>query len=253
MSLVTYRPIGRLGNQLFQLAATIGYAKKHNMEWAVPTNTYEVPDFHQMFPNLPLCGLGGQPRYNACEPAQFPYHEIPRYRDGVILVGFFQSLKFFEHAQEEVKNAINIKYVDGYENHTSLHVRRGDYIEHSASFPPITLDYISEALSRIPSGKVLVFSDDIDWCRHNIPASVSGVDFEFSEGRSTYEDLCLMASCGNHIIANSSFSWWGAYLGRNPEKIIVSPHHESWFGKSNGSYGFTQDLIPEGWNQIKFR
>ena len=182
----------------------------------------------------------------------FGYHEIPKFENGVTLVGFFQSLKYFENVQEEVKKTFNLKYTEGYEDHVSIHVRRGDYVQNENSFPPITVEYVREAMEKLPSEqskKVLIFSDDIEWCKANF----RDLNCEFSEGRNTYEDLCLMASCGHHIIANSTYSWWGAYLGRNPDKVVVSPHHTSWFGTSNGCPTDTKDLIPDEWIQIKFR
>jgi hypothetical protein len=252
----TYIPIGRLGNQMFQLAATIGYAKKYNVNWAAPKDTKEVPRFHEFFPGIPKFEGYDFRRFNAVDPSQFNYSEIPFYKNGVKLCGFFQSLKYFEHCQEDVKKVfqLDIKPVDA----VSIHVRRTDYVTYENSFPPVTLEYIHQAINKIwNSGfeqkltKFIIFSDDITWCKDKIKDS-NGFTFEFSEGRNELEDLSLMASCSHHIIANSTFSWWGAYLGHNPDKIIVSPHHENWFGP-----GFTgsapKDLIPDNWIQIKFR
>lgn len=255
MSLVTYRSIGRLGNQIFQLSASIGYAKKHGMRWAAPSNTRETPAFHQYFPGLPKTGGQSGRRYEAHDPSMFGYREIPHFPEGITMVGFFQSLKYFENAQDEVRQALNLKYAEGYEDYVSIHVRRGDYVQNANSFPPITEDYIDSALAQIKrSGtdftKVIFFSDDIQWCIDKFP-SLGRVTCHYSKGRSEYEDLCLMASCGHHVIANSTFSWWGAWLGRNPNKIVVSPHHTSWFGP-NGPTD-TKDLIPDSWHQIKFR
>jgi hypothetical protein len=255
---VTSQFIGRLGNNMFQTAAAIGYAKKYNVGWGVPRVNRESPDFHKFFPNLPICDEDFR-RYNFCDPSQFDYKEIPFHGSGVKLVGFFQSLKYFEHCQEDVKKAfkLNIQPIDA----VSIHVRRGDYVMYDGSFPPITMDYIEEAFQRIPNRegrvisktKYIVFSDDIKWCRENFGPYGCG-DFEFSEGRNEFEDMSLMASCKHHIIANSTFSWWGAYLGHNPDKIIVSPSQEgfNWFGPANGVKN-PKDLIPDNWIQIKFR
>jgi hypothetical protein len=252
----TYIPIGRLGNQMFQLAATIGYAKKYNVNWAAPKDTKEVPRFHEFFPGIPKFEGYDFRRFNAVDPSQFNYSEIPFYKNGVKLCGFFQSLKYFEHCQEDIKSVfkLNIKPVDA----VSIHVRRGDYVTYSNSFPPITEDYIFQAISIIETyyaaknigrPKWIWFSDDREWCLEMLKKI--GGKHEIANGNE-FEDLSLMASCSHHIIANSTFSWWGAYLGHNPDKIIVSPHHENWFGP-----GFTgsapKDLIPDNWIQIKFR
>lgn len=264
---ITYHPIGRLGNAMFQAAACIGYAKKHNVPWGAPRNTREVPNFHSFFPGLPIC----EDQYrnhnehpdaycsvHACHKdlCHFNYHDIPFHPQGVRLMGFFQSWRYFENAQEEVKAAFKLPRVEGYEDAVSIHVRRGDYVQHAGSFPPVTVHYIAEAMDRYwPRNKkqrVIVFSDDIEWCKVNL-----GNIFccEFSEGRNEFEDLCLMASCGHHIIANSTFSWWAAYLGHNPDRIVVSPSHKrgNWFGMEAGVKQDCVDLLPPSWTQIEFR
>lgn len=249
-SIVTYQPIGRLGNQMFQLAAAIGYAKKYNAQYFAPHDTKEVPGFHTFF-NVRKYDGNEFKRYNQADPSQFNYSPIPEFKHGVKLVGFFQSEKWFEGAHDEIRKVfhLNIQPIDA----VSIHVRRGDYVVHSNSFPPITLKYLSMAYEVVKSAnlkRVIVFSDDIKWCKEVI--GFKGIDVEYSEGRNEIEDLSLMASCSHHIIANSTFSWWGAWLGHNPDKIVVSPHYENWFGP-----GFTgappKDIIPDSWHQIKFR
>ena len=81
----------------------------------------------------------------------------------------------------------------------------------------------------------------------------SHYQYEFSEGRNEYEDMSLMASCGNHIISNSTLAWWAAWLGHNPDKTVVCPHHLNWFGPANPHREHTFDLFPPTWNEIKFR
>jgi hypothetical protein len=255
---VTYQPIGRLGNQMFQCAAAIGYAKKYNVGWACPNDTKEVPRFHDFFPGLPRYDGHEFKRYNAADPSQFNYWPIPENKNGTKLVGFFQSEKFFEGAHDDVKRTfrLNYSYAAMSRGLVSIHIRRGDYVQHSNSFPPITGEYIDQAINKIKSfgydvTELVCFSDDIPWCRKNL-TSFGRITVRYSEGRSELEDLSLMASCDHHIIANSTFSWWGAWLGHNPDKIIVSPSADNWFGP-----GFTgevpKDLIPSSWHQIKFR
>lgn len=256
--LVTYQPIGRLGNQMFQCAAAIGYAKKYGVKWATPNDTKEVPNFHNFFPNLPRYDGHEFKRYNAADPSQFNYWPIPENKNGAKLVGFFQSEKYFEGAHEEIKKAfkLNITPVDA----VSIHVRRGDYVQHSNSFPPVTHDYIGRAMDAITLStnqehKYIVFSDDPLWCKYEFRDSLIDKNnglFEYSEGKNEFEDLSSMASCSHHIIANSTFSWWGAWLGHNPNKIVVSPSDDNWFGPGFTG-GVPKDLIPSTWHQIKFR
>lgn len=251
--IVSFRPIGRLGNNLMQCAACIGYAKQHGFKWLVPTNRangdndpYLLPKF---WPNLPYGNFQGV-RYNQHDPKDFNYKPIPYFANGVTLVGFFQSLKWFENAQDEVKAAFTLKDYPEYRDYVSIHVRRGDYVTNANSFPPITKSYIDKAIHRIEEIRdkgqrdIIFFSDDIQWCKDNY--KWEGVKYDES---NEYEALSKMASCGHHIIANSTFSWWGAYLGKNPDKIVVSPSSKEWFGPGF-SGGEPVDLIPSNWIQI---
>jgi hypothetical protein len=266
---VVSRHIGRAGNNLFQIAAAIGYARKYGYQWAVdPSNGHGEPysAIHKVFPNLPKAEPSGvryheHPRGNCPQHGtpydycHFDYHDIPDLGPNVVLTGFYQSWKYFEHCKDEVKEVFKLPHVEGYEDYVSIHVRRGDYVQHSGSFPPITAEYIASAYSSIPDNvrgrNVIIFSDDIKWCKEHI--LYEGINVQFSEGRSELEDLSLMASCGHHIIANSSFSYWGAYLGHNPNRIVISPSAETWFGETSGVKKPVTDLILPSWIQIPTR
>lgn len=238
---------------MFQCAAAIGYAKKHGVQWVCPTDTKEVPRFQEYFPGLPIEDFWHGERYEAHDPSTFNYNEIPHFPHGIKLIGFFQSEKYFMNAHDEVREAFKLKHTEGYENSMSLHIRLGDYVQHSQSFPPIGPEYIREALKKIPHvvDKRLVFSDDISGARAILQTYFPHLDWTYIEGQNEFEDMSLMASCRYNVIANSTFSWWSAWLNQNENKVIVSPHHTSWFGP-NGPTA-TQDLIPDGWEQIKFR
>lgn len=254
---VSYRAIGRLGNQMFQCAAAIGYSKKYNVGWGCPADTREVPRFHEFFPGLPICEYEYR-SYQAHDPSQFNYSPIPFNEHGTKLVGFFQSEKYFEGAEDEIRKVfkLDIKPIDA----VSIHVRRGDYVQHANSFPPVTVDYIKQAFDYLKSKTdvyyIHVFSDDIEWCKNNPAQNVQGSNssshWYYHDGKTELEDLSMMASCSHHIIANSTFSWWGAWLGHNPDKIVVSPSADNWFGPGFTG-GVPKDLIPDSWHQIKFR
>jgi hypothetical protein len=150
--------------------------------------------------------------------------------------------------------------VPGYEDYVSIHWRLGDYVQHSASFPPITLDYVDHALSKIHHetglSKVMVFSDGMPFVKEEVKKSIwKNMQWEFSEGRGEKEDLSLGVSCGHHIIANSTYSWWMGYLGHNPNRVIVSPSGDRgcWYGMSSGIKKDCVDLLPDSWIKIKFR
>lgn len=266
-ALIKPRFIGRLGNNLFQIAACIGYAKKYNVGWGVKKGYVErgfnANQVDKFMPHLPGCDSYFKPYKEFQEEwagYEFNYHEIPFHPQGCELVGFWQSEKYFENAKEEVRNVINLPLIQGYRDYVSIHVRRGDYVQHSGSFPPVTEEYLMNAISAVGSDKTkfIFFSDDINWCKGFVRDFMSGFDhlwFEFSEGRNEWEDLALMASCGHNIIANSSFSWWGAWLNTNPDKIVISPSCKrgNWFGMDAGVKHDCVDLLPKEWIQIEFR
>jgi hypothetical protein len=163
--------------------------------------------------------------------------------------GYWQSEKYFKGAEQIIRNELSptkeiaekLKSpIHAAQNFISLHIRRTDYLKFSAIHPVLPVEYYERAVEAI--GKydyILVFSDDIEWCRDNLR-------FErmiFSEHRKEVEDLWLMSLCTHHIIANSSFSWWGAWLNNNPLKKVVAPAR--WFG--NQLQVSMQDIIPDNW------
>jgi hypothetical protein len=124
----------------------------------------------------------------------------------------------------------------------SIHVRRGDYLHQQYHHPICSAEYYSQAIDLINENiPIVIFSDDINWCKENIKA-----DF-YIENNKNYEDLYLMTKAKHNIIANSSFSWWGAWLNKNPDKIVVAPG--IWFGEGYLHLDLS-DLIPEEWKVI---
>ncbi len=233
---------GRFGNQCFQIASVISLALKHNVEYTFqrPTDNDVWKVYFNHFPEINLEGLERQ-CYNE---DVYEYKEIP-YSCGLLcLCGYFQSEKYFVEHREQILKAFNFKW-EPIKGKVSLHVRRGDYVEGSP-FEPITMDYISKAVGYFKKygyRKFVVFSDDILWCKENVNSeTLINCEFEYSEGRNEFEDISLMSSMEHNIIANSTFSWWGAWLNRNPFKVIITP--QKWFD------GVNKDLIPESWIQI---
>lgn len=275
--MISTRFIGRLGNSMFQVAACMSYAKKYGYEWAVPFDARESA-IHRVYPNLPKTkqGFNGQPK-NGYDAAQYEFYEWPRWGDNITLQGFFQSEKFFENVKDQVKQMFQLPHIADYEDFVSIHVRRGDFVKYAKSFPPIGEQYLYDAMGyfSVKSNirKFLFFSDDIQWCKD---FAAKGFQFEVNEGGRHYkvmtEDLTIeffedsnehtslsvMASCKHHIIANSTFSWWAAYLGHNPDRVIVCPNSRDWYGPENSVVTYAKsrglepcrNLIPEGWVQI---
>lgn len=244
--------LGRLGNNFFSIAAAIGYAKKYGTDWFVPSG-YHHREIYKHW-NLPIY-RGNIRKLHLMDFATdegWGYSPIPFHQGGVQIRGFFQSPRHFDFCEQDVKNVfkLNIDPID----RVSIHVRRGDYLApNQDTFKPVDMNYISQAIShfkQLGKTKFLVVSDDLPWCRDNIKDP--DCDVSFSDGKSVYGDLCQMASCEHHIISNSTLAWWAAYLGRNENKIVVSPSSEApnWFLHNRMD---TSNLLPKEWIQIKYR
>ena len=176
------------------------------------------------------------------------------------LDGFWQSELYFKFYEEEIKQDLefNQAIIDKNKdlaakinsvNSVSLHVRRGDYVNlpSANSFHGLcSIDYYNEGVKLIADKtgpiELFVFSDDVAWCRQNLK-----FDFpiHFIETNDAYSDMYLMTQCKHNIIANSSFSWWGAWLNNNADKIVVAP--KKWF---NDPRIDTSDVIPIEWIQL---
>jgi len=253
---------GRLGNQIFQYAALLGISKKYDFDFCIPPSKFEnVWQDHQLFKVFKLSSLRnvGYVANNFPTIQERFYHfdnEIfENFIDNSNLNGYFQTEKYFEHISNEVKENFNFhseiidpcKEVICTENdYISLHVRRTDYVNNYIEHPPLSLDYYKEALGLVDSSKtVIVFSDDSDWCKEQ---DIFKPDrFLISENNDNATDLCLMTLCSEHIIANSSFSWWGSWLA-NSQKVIAPIN---WYGtEGNTSKNNNKDLIPERWIRI---
>jgi hypothetical protein len=177
----------------------------------------------------------------------------------VYLKGHFQSEKYFLSAVEIIRKEITLKdavirNVADFSkksrsgNSISVHIRRGDLSKNSVSTEYhgiLSAEYYKDAFevinSKIPNPVFYFFSDDINWVKENL--NIPGAIYVSGEiSKNHLEDLYLMSQCKHHIIANSSFSWWGAWLNDNPEKIVIAP--KKWFNKGPKD---TYDLYPEGW------
>ncbi len=131
----------------------------------------------------------------------------------------------------------------------SLHMRRGDYTLAAENNIALPLDYYFRAIDfirqRFADPVFYIFSDDIEFARQNLPSGIRKVFVEGNDDFSSHEDQRLMAACQHHIIANSSFSWWGAWLSRNPEKVVVAPRH--WHLSLESAH---PDMLPPAWHAL---
>jgi hypothetical protein len=227
--------MGRLGNQLFQIATTIALALRNNDKYVFPYWEEERNfNLHNCFSHITNTEIFME--------SDFTYNPIP-YKQNLNIQGFFQSEKYFEDCQNVIHHLLTPKIGFGIKyGYTSIHVRKGDYVNLIRQYEQLNMSYYQKAMQVINSKYYIVFSDDIAWCKANF----KGNNFTFSEGRSAAEDLALMLSCEHNIVANSSFSWWGAWLNKNPSKVVIAP--QKWFGPAMPHN--TKDLLPKTWVQI---
>jgi len=223
----------------------IGYCSKYGGTWGIPA-TYRHKTIYDCWPHLPKYKGRSLPVWS--EP-DFNFTEIPEHKGGVKLHGFFQSLKYFEHCQGEVRHWIRLKETPI--ERVGIHIRRGDYLQYADRFPTLSTTYIQNAIGYfINKGyyKFFIFSDDIEWCKQYFGKQEDIIIY--SEGRNEFEDMSLLASCEHQIIANSTFSWMAAWYNTNKNKIVVCPSAETWFGPANNLKDKTFDLLPEKWIKI---
>ncbi|GAB3564292.1 alpha-1,2-fucosyltransferase [Spirosoma luteolum] len=244
-------PWGRLGNQLFCIAATIGVAHRNGQPFVLPPWSYADAFAHP----LPT---GTVDRPSIYHQPGFAYTPVDLPSGNWDLRGAFQSERFFAEAADLVRHyftpapALVQAQQQAYghlltDNTCSLHVRRGDYLRHQPAFPPQPLAYYETAIDQFPADtRFLVFSDDLPWCRQHF----IGDRFSFIEGQTDIADLFLMSRCHHHIMANSSFSWWGAWLNPSPDKRVYCP--ALWFGPavSPRPLHYARDLYAAGFTPL---
>lgn len=178
------------------------------------------------------------------------------------LSGYFQSERYFQDAGEELRGCLKPviqpsgPVYEGIISNTlpiSLHVRRGDYISDPASsvlFETASIDYYRQAVDLLRGffapvePTFYIFSDDLGWARESLNFIPKP---QFVEGSvdKPFDDMWLMSLCHHHIIANSSFSWWGAWLNSRPSKMVIAPRQ--WFSYNTMTKKNTRDICPNGW------
>ena len=254
--------LGQLGNQMFQYAATKGIASKLNTSFMIPDHREIFDDgignrytilLHDVF------NLDGQrgilQTQNYIQEDNFCFEEKffnMSSSTNVCLWGFFQTEKYFKHIEKQIRKDFTFKdeikdecddLIKQFTNPIALHIRRGDFIWNNKNHPPLNLDYYKSALELFDSDReVIIFSDDTEWCKEQ--ELFADDRFAVAEGGDQFYDLCLMSMCDDFIIANSTFSWWGAWLANRGK--VVAP--KNWFGEALSHD--TKDLYCKGWEVL---
>ena len=181
--------------------------------------------------------------------------------DGVYLDGYWQSEKYFADFADTIRSDFVVRHAPSTANQAwlvqiaqthsvSLHIRRGDYVSNAAAasvhgtcdlgYYERAVAYLREATGVDPV--LFVFSDDLDWVASNLRLPYQMHLIRDNDAFTNYEDLRLMMACRHHIVANSSFSWWGAWLDGRPDSITIAPAR--WFA---GDTPDARDLVPQRW------
>ncbi len=232
-----YKIAGRLGNQMFIVASIMGLAKTYHREYDFGIAGWNYADrFGFVMNNATNHNI---PHVSLTWYSTFGYDKklveyiASQHNNHMILTvpGYLQHYRYFHHHNDYILDLFNPNPKQIKHNTCSIHVRRGDYVNLSRHHPCCSMEYYREAIKLIQAkhGQHVTFriySDDIGWCKQNF----KGDEYEFSENNDEVEDLLEMATCEHNIIANSSYSWWGAYLNRNKNKIIIKP--KKWFGSA---------------------
>jgi hypothetical protein len=242
---------GGLANQIFQWAYARSLSEKYNTSLYLDVRSY----IHQSgitnrnfslecFPNIKYDIIPTEPNISLWNNENKGV--ITNLSDNFV----YKDEKYFIEHESIIKQELSpsdedlIRLKDMIPSESvSLHIRRTDYVTSNGFHPVQTVEYYEKALSLIGDYKnIVVFSDDISWCKENLKFD----NTTFIEGNKDYEDLWLMSLCDHNIIANSSFSWWGAWLNNNVNKKVVAP--SNWFGQQANTN--TSDIIPESWIKL---
>lgn len=274
--MIIIQVFGGLGNQMFQYACGRAVALRTGKHLYLDVSNYSVNNSRQY--ELDKMNINATAVYCVNELSeikrslgiqsiqvfkeqQFKFDPcVIDFRDNVFLSsGYWQSEKYFQDVSTTIHKELTPKPHNLSESsltmavemrsHISvaIHVRRGDY-EISVIHDILPMDYYEQAISyitmRFPSARFYVFSDDVNWCKREFTALFPNVHVvEHELEKSSLRDLWLMSQCQHNIIANSTYSWWGAWLNNNPHKIIITPN--PMFSKL-----YAPDLVPDDWIKV---
>ena len=273
---------GRLGNQMFQYASMRGIAAARGYDWVVPPADYPHTANYALFETFNMSTVkpknigfvaGKMPHTivnenDHCFSEDF-FNECP---DNSSLEGFFQTEKYFKNVEDDIRTDFTFKdgylkpckdYIDSIETPPIfLHIRQADNIGREEFHPILPISFFEDALKNWSDDvPCFVFTDDIDWCKSQeffqqdrflFNDNVERYDYTCMDGLGNMQhsllpqvDLCLMSLCSGGIVANSSFSWWGAWL-QNDRGKVVAPDPKKWFGTSM-THLDTSDIVPDRW------
>lgn len=243
--MITVKLLGGLGNQMFQYAFALALKSKGYQIRLDKSSMVEGTHREYSLSYFGVKAVEDNPLPRMYEKGMRFNPENLQPSDPCTMIGYWQSEKYFADIANQVHGAFRFQdpYTVQFGPNIAVHVRRQDYVNLQQFHGLQTLDYYREGVAYIrrKAGlllNVLVFSDDPQWCKENFPG-----DFTIVESNSKYEDLKLMSACDYAVIANSSFSWWGAWLSR--QRMVIAP--KQWFTDPMMDY---TDIVPERWVKL---
>ena len=233
--------LGHLGNQMFQYAFLFSMGKKHNRNIMIPPKSVLGTRFYteirsNIYDAFDIKCEKKSSKFSTFTAPFFHFnsdiYNNPPAHD-LNFVGYFQSYHYLEEFADDIRKEFTFRkefndaakeYRDEIKDEAiSLHIRRTDYVNNPVH-DTIGMDYYEKALAEMPDKPVIIFTDDVEWAKNH--QMFSSDRFYISESDNPYIDMALMTMCDYHIIANSTFSWWGAWLADS--KQVIAP--SKWFG-----------------------
>jgi hypothetical protein len=241
---------GGLGNQMFQYAFGYALAKRKKTDLAFDINWFNGHDkFTDRKYELDQFCISKINSNNKYPQFFFRYSILGRHILPInkCFEGYFQSESYFSDCKEDILMEFEFNeklQLTQNENTVSVHVRRGDYVKLprllicTPSYYEKAVSYIQE---NIEKPVFYIFSEDVEWVRQNISFPDNSVFMDYDPNLPSSHDMQLMGLCKHNIISNSSYSWWAAWLNRNPEKIILAP--DKWDSENSRTDLYTDNMI----------
>ena len=275
---ITTHVMGGIGNQLFQVFNLLSYSLTNKISFFFEKRLPDREDrpfyWDNFFKSLtPFFKEGSPMNLPLYKETDFHFNRIAPF-DKIHRMfrfyGYFQSYKYFDHHKtsifkliqlEEQREMVKRKYNSDYSNSISLHFRIGDYKHLQQHHPIVSITYYVDALKYIckktnkNDWNIIYFYEDQD--REIVTQNIKDIECELPELTFTpvdttipdYEQILLMSHCQHNIIANSTFSWWGAYFNPTQTKIVTYPNPDRWFGPAQGNKKM-DDLFPSDWVKV---
>ncbi len=267
---VTVRLKGGFGNQLFQYASGRALANQLATPFFVDTEWYSKANSNRKY-KLPAIGLNATSnnftksqrnsnklkakllgsKQHLSEPADSGYHPFEcKPSQSIYLDGYWQSEQYFTDIRTTLLKDINLDLISKFRHATlfpsdqtvAVHIRRGDYIKQKSS-QALSVEYVNNAMAEFGNNyDFMFFSDDIEWCKETF----AGDNICFANNQSDLQDLKQMSQAAHNIIANSTFSWWSAWLNKNEGQRVIAP--QPWTNENTH-----KDILPERWETVALR